>query len=133
MYDLMSSCSGRREDSDWFMDAIDLGTQFIPSDPSDPSSSIAERASIRRRRMELAYTRPSWPRRTSASTGRASLDVNQTLQLRELAAPRGLVSIEDDGPDWLVDRAATKGRPSPYPKRNAQLKKCIFTMSNVSR
>lgn len=128
---LTSSGSGRREDSDWIMDAVDLGTQFIPNDPGAPSVSIAEGASIRRRRMELAYGRSGLPRRTSAGTSREISELNQTLQSRGLEAPRGLISINDDSPNWLVDRA--KGRAAPYPKRNPQNKKCIFTMANVGR
>lgn len=110
------------------MDALDLGTQFIPSDPSSKRSYIGSLDYIRNktypRLPPLMQRAPEqWKRDV---TERARERVARELALFEEADPSSALFVRAPGP------VRNRKKPTPLPKRNKENKKCIFTMGNVS-
>lgn len=108
------------------MDALDLGTQFIPSDPSSKRSYIASLDYARNK------TYPRLPPLMQRAPEQWRRDV--TERARERVARELALFEEADPSSTLFVRAPVRNKkpPSTVPKRDKKNKNCIFTMGNVS-
>lgn len=108
------------------MDALDLGTQFIPN----PSASSSKRSLI----SGLLDGVKTYPRLlTRIPKAPEGWKQNITQRATERAA-RDLAALLEVDSHALTSRAKVTNpkKPKALPARNSQLKKCIFTMGNVS-